>query len=258
MDEYVDAKKNIFLYQISTSRLVLNNDNDITKSFSGFASGECIYFGINKFNKNGTYLDGEDILMNIDGNNQFIMKKNDIILPGIHNVANYLAAIAAVWGYVSIDTILEVAKNFSGVEHRIEFVRELNEIRFYNEAKASRPTRTKAALDSFSQEVIIICGGYDKKIPFEPMSDKIIDKVVTLVLVGQTSDKIEKAIISNERYEGKPQIIKCSGFREAIVSAYESAKPGDIVVLSPACASFDLFKNFEERGNAFKSIVNSL
>jgi UDP-N-acetylmuramoylalanine--D-glutamate ligase len=187
-----------------------------------------------------------------------VMHKKDITILGDHNVANYLTAIAAVWGYVGVDTIKKVAKEFKGVEHRIEFVKEVNGVKYYNDSIASSPTRTIAGLKAFSQKVHLIAGGYDKHIPFEPMVPYILEKVEKLYLCGNTAEKIEDAVRASLDYKGTPEIIRCENIEDAVNKAHECAKKGDIVTLSPACASFDAYPNFMARGNHFKELVNKL
>ncbi len=178
----------------------------------------------------------------------------------MHNVENYLAAISAVWGIVDIDTIVGVAKTFGGVEHRAEFVREYNGVKYYNDSIASSPTRTAlGTLSLYDEKIIIIAGGYDKHIPYEPLGPVINDKVKVLILLGDTAPKIESAVKSADNYdENAIKIINVNNMEEAVAAAVENSDKGDIVSLSPASASFGLYKNFEERGNHFKSIVNSL
>lgn len=188
-----------------------------------------------------------------------VVHKDDIRIPGMHNVENYLAAINAVWGTVSIEDIVYVAKNFGGVEHRIEFVRELDGVKWYNDSIATSPTRVLAGLRSFSQKLIVIMGGYDKKIPFEPMADTVCQQVKLVLLMGVTADKIEKAIRGSQYYqEGAPELVHVSSMEEAVQEARKRAKAGDIVTLSPACASFDLYPNFEARGIHYKNLVKEL
>ncbi|MDD4690249.1 MAG: UDP-N-acetylmuramoyl-L-alanine--D-glutamate ligase, partial [Eubacteriales bacterium] len=152
-----------------------------------------------------------------------------------------------------------IAKNFGGVEHRIEFVREKDGVKFYNDSIASSPTRARAGLYSFDQKILLIAGGYDKKIPFDDFGFDIVERVKTLYLCGDTADKIESAVKSSQEKTGKSvPIIKCASMEEATLSAAKDAASGDVVMLSPACASFDAFKNFAERGNKFKEIVKSL
>ena len=197
MDEYVGAKKNILLHQNAFSRSVLNRDNEITHGFSDDVRGQKMYFSMKKAVKNGAWL-GEDGYLNLSyrGISVPLLHKDDIAILGDHNVENYLAAISAVWGYVGADSIVKVANEFRGVEHRIEFVREVEGVKYYNDSIASSPTRTIACLKAFKEKVILLAGGYDKHIPFEPMAPYVIDKVKLLILNGPTADKIENAIKS--------------------------------------------------------------
>ncbi|MBQ3379824.1 MAG: UDP-N-acetylmuramoyl-L-alanine--D-glutamate ligase [Clostridia bacterium] len=260
MDEYVDAKKNIYLHQRADARLVLNRDNDITNDIYSKMKDKRETLGFSKtlHAEDGAYLDGGDIVMLKNGEKTRVMSKDDIYLPGMRNVENYLAATAMVWGYVSPETILYTARNFKGVAHRIEFVRELHGVRYYNDSIASSPTRTLAGLNSFDQKLIVIAGGYDKNLDYTVMGDALIEKVKTLVLTGATAKKIETAVTENKNYRGAPEIIRADSFKNAVIAAAYAAREGDTVILSPASASFDLFKNFEERGNEFKRIVNEL
>ena len=188
------------------------------------------------------------------------MDISDIKIPGMHNVENYLAAISAVWGLVSAETIKSVAKTFGGVAHRAEFVRELDGVKYYNDSIASSPTRTSlGTLSLYDEKIIIIAGGYDKHIPYEPLGPVINNKVKLLVLLGDTAPKIEAAVKNADNYdENAIKIITVTNMEEAVAEAKKYAVKGDIVSLSPASASFGLYKNFEERGNHFKSIVNGL
>ncbi len=260
MDEYVGAKKNILLHQNAFSRSVLNLDNDITAGFSDDVRGQALYFSMNQPIKNGAWL-GKDGYLNLSyrGISVPLLHKDDIAIMGDHNVENYLAAISAVWGYVGADSIVKVAHEFTGVEHRIEFVREINGVRYFNDSIASSPTRTIACLKAFNDKVILIAGGYDKHIPFEPMAPYVVEKVKLLILNGPTADKIEKAIKSDENYtNGQPKIVRVKDMEEAVLVAQEMAVSGDIVALSPACASFDAYPNFVARGKHFKELVNNL
>ncbi len=260
MDEYVGAKKNIMLHQNAFSRTVLNLDNEITAGFSDDVRGQKLYFSMKKRVKNGAWL-GEDGYLNLSyrGISVPLLHKDDIAILGDHNVENYLAAISAVWGYVGADSIVKVAHEFTGVEHRIELVREVDGVRYYNDSIASSPTRTIACLKAFRQSIILLAGGYDKCIPFEPMAPYVVDKVKLLILNGPTADKIEAAVTKDPDYKlGKPQIIRVKDFKEAVMVAHEMAVPGDIVALSPACASFDAYPNFVARGKHFKELVNNL
>ena len=257
MDEYVQAKKNVILHQNAFSRTVLNYDNEITVGFKEDVRGQSLGFSMERPVKNGAWLDEDGTLhMSYRGIDAPIMHRDDITVLGDHNVANYLTAIAAVWGYVGADKIRKVAKEFSGVEHRIEFVREFEGVKYYNDSIASSPTRTIAGLKAFNQKVILLAGGYDKHIPFEPMAPIVNEKVKLLVLCGPTATKIEKAIKEDPSYDPEAiEIINTSNLDEAIDVAKAKAVSGDIVTLSPACASFDAFPNFAARGNFFKEKV---
>ena len=259
MDEYVEAKKNILLHQNAFSRTVLNRDNEITDSFRSFVRGQSLGFSMKRRLNNGAWLDGKGILhMAYRGIDVPVLDRKDIAVIGDHNVANYLAAITAVWGYVGVDTINKVAKEFGGVAHRIELVRELNGIKFFNDSIASSPTRTIAGLKAFDKKVFLIAGGYDKHIPFDPLMPYLVEKVKTLYLCGDTAQKIEDCLKNYESYNGSPEIVRTKDIKEATIMAYKAAKSGDIITLSPACASFDAFPNFAARGNYFKEVVNSL
>jgi UDP-N-acetylmuramoylalanine--D-glutamate ligase len=259
MDEYVEAKKNVILHQNAFSRTVLNNDNEITKSFKPFVRGQSLSFSMETPLKNGAWLDQNGIIhMSYRGIDAPIMSRDEIAILGDHNVENYLTAITAVWGFVGVDSIKKVAREFKGVEHRIEFVREVNGVKYYNDSIASSPTRTIAGLKAFPQKVWLIAGGYDKHIPYEPMVPYVIDKVEKLLLCGATAQKIKTAVLNDKNYNGNPEIIEIDDIADAIDYAYKNAKSGDIVTLSPASASFDKFPNFVARGNYFKELVNKL
>lgn len=259
MDEYVEAKKNILLHQNAFSRTVLNRDNEITESFRPFVRGQSLGFSMTRTLHNGAWLDKKGILhMAYRGIDVPVLDKKDIAIIGEHNVANYLAAITAVWGYVGVDAIKKVAKEFGGVPHRIELVREKDGVKYYNDSIASSPTRTIAGLKAFDKKVFLIAGGYDKHIPFEPLMPYLVEKVKVLYLCGATAQKIEDCLKAYEGYNGSPEIVRTKDIKEATVLASKRAKKGDIVTLSPACASFDAFPNFAARGNYFKEVVNSL
>ena len=259
MEEYIDAKKNIILHQNAFSRTVLNQDNDITVDFKKYVRGQSLSFSMEKPLKNGAWLEDDGTIhMSYRGIDAPIMHRDDIAILGDHNVENYLAAITAVWGFAGMDSIKKVAKEFMGVEHRIEFVREVNGVKYYNDSIASSPTRTIAGLKAFSKKVHLIAGGYDKHIPYEPLVPYILEKVEKLYLCGATADKIEKAVRNDKSYNGVPEIIRVENVEAAVKKAHEIAKAGDIVTLSPASASFDAYPNFVARGNHFKELVNKL
>ncbi len=261
MQEYIDAKRNIVLHQNAFSKTVLNLDNDISNSFSGNVRGKLLKFSRRQAVENGAFMDEKgDLYYAENGNKTFIMNKDDIKIPGLHNVENYLAAASAVWGDVSVDTIVSVAKSFGGVAHRNEFIRVLDGVSYYNDSIASSPTRTAlGTLSLYDEKMIVILGGYDKHLDYTDLGRLICKKVKTAVLMGATAEKIKTAILSAPEYkEGEPVIVEVSSMEEAVNAARKAAVSGDKVSLSPASASFDLYKNFEERGEHFKSLVNKL
>lgn len=260
MEEYISAKCNILAHQNAFSRAVLSYDNETTRNLNSLVRGRLAYFS--RFDKpyNGSFLNENGILCYNDyGKVTEIMDMHDIKIPGMHNVENYLTAIAVTWGEVSPDTVRKVAKEFGGVEHRIEFVREINGAKYYNNSIASSPTRVLACLNSFDEKQIMIQGGSDKGISFEPMADAICEKVKVLILMGETKEKIRDAVMSSKKYNPEnTKIFIVKDMQEAVQTAYKYAEKGDIVSLSPACASFDMYRMFEDRGRHFKQLVNEL
>ena len=257
MAEYVAAKENIFRHQSGEDVAVFNADNDITAEQSRRAPGRARLFSRQDEVADGVFLRGEDIVCRNGGHERVVMTTGDIKIPGVHNVENYMAAIAAVDGLVPDEVIRDFAREFGGVEHRIELVRTYRGVRYYNDSIASSPSRTIAGLRSFHEKVILIAGGYDKHIPFDVLGPEIVEHVKLLVLCGATADKIRAAVENAPRYQpGKPEIRDVTPFTAAVEAARDRAQPGDVVTLSPACAAFDQFKNFAERGKFFKSIVN--
>lgn len=254
MKEYIDSKKNIFLHQNENGLLVLNLDNKITAGMLDEAKGKVRTFSLTK-GIGYSHLEGDELSVN----GIKICNMKDIKLIGMHNVDNMLTAFAAVDGTVSIEAMRKVATTFTGVEHRIEFVREINGVRFYNDSIGSSPTRTIANLKAFNRKIILIAGGYDKKIPFDTLAKEGVDRVKVLVLMGNTKDKIRKAFEEEMKLRDHYlPIIEADNLEDAVYKAYKSSENGDIITLSPACASFDMFKNFEERGNKFKEIVMNI
>lgn len=258
MEEYVWAKENIFRHQQPGDITVFNLDNAITRELSAHAPGCALYFSRREEPENGVFLRGDAVISRRDGHERQIMTTEDIRLPGVHNVENYMAAIAAVDGLVPDDVIRTFARAFNGVEHRIELVRTWRGVRFYNDSIASSPSRTIAGLRSFKEKVILIAGGYDKHIPFDVLGPEVVEHVKLLILCGATADKIRAAVEQAPGYRpGHPEILDVTPFQRAVETARDRAVPGDVVTLSPACAAFDQFKNFMERGKTFKSIVIS-
>lgn len=249
--EYIDAKKNIMLYQQQDDKLIVNLDNEVTAGIGKEAKGEVKYFS--RKTKADVYLDN-DIIKRGDTP---VLNINDIKIPGMHNVENYMAAIAAVEGLVDDEVIVDIAKTFGGVEHRIELVRTLDGVRYYNSSIDSSPNRTLNTLNVFGKNVVMIAGGKDKGIPYDAVGEPIKEHVKALILIGATADKIEDAVKAADK-EGKVEILRASEYKEAVDLARSRAEKGDVVLLSPASTSFDRFKNFEERGNLFKKLVNEL
>ena len=257
MEEYVAAKENIFRYQSAGDVAVFNLDNASTREQGTRAPGHVRYFSRREEPADGVFLRGEEIISRHDGWEQVIMTTEDIRLPGVHNVENYMAAIAAVDGLVPYEVIRRFARDFNGVEHRIELVRTYHGVRFYNDSIASSPSRTIAGLRSFKEKVILIAGGYDKHIPFDVLGPEVVERVKLLVLCGATAGKIRAAVEQAPGYRpGRPEIVEVMPFEKAVLYARDKAQSGDVVTLSPACAAFDQFKNFAERGKTFKAIVN--
>lgn len=260
MEEYIDAKCNIIRHQNAFSRTVLNADCEETMKLAPMIRGTLCTFSLSGNTSRGAFLRDDGMLCYADkGKVTEVVHKDDIRIPGMHNVDNYLTAITAVWGEASVESIVNTAISFGGVEHRIEFVREIEGVKWYNDSIATSPTRVMAGLRSFNQKIIMIAGGYDKKIPYEPMADLVNEKVKLLILLGATAPKIEAAVTSSKLYpDSGLKIIRVKTLEDAVTQANALAQTGDIVSLSPASASFDLYKNFEERGKHFKRIVNEL
>ena len=260
MEEYTQAKLNIFCHQKPEDRAVFNYDNDITRSLSKAAVGRAMLFSRKqKLEEEGVYLrDGAIWLTNNMGSRE-VLPLADIHIPGVHNIENYMAAIAAVDGIVPDKCVRAVAQRFTGVEHRIELVRELDGVKYYNDSIGTSPTRTMACLDSFEQKLILIAGGYDKGVPFTQLGLAIVEKVKVLILTGDTAPAIKKAVEEAKGYaESGLLLIETEDLTAAVSAARGIAQEGDVVVLSPACAAFDRFKNFMERGKVFKQLVNAL
>ena len=259
MEEYIEAKGNIFRHQNAFSKTVLNFDNAVTRGFADEVRGELRFFSYKEEVPRGAFLRPDGMLCYASKSGVTpLLHKSEIKLPGEHNVENYLTAITAVYDLVTPQAIIEVARGFGGVEHRIELVTEKAGVRWYNDSIATSPTRTIAGLNAFHQKVILLAGGYDKHIPFEPMADTVIEKVRLLILTGPTAGAIETAIVSHPKYDADQMpILHAADLPEAVVLARENAIAGDVVMLSPACASFDAYPNFEARGRHFKSLSNN-
>ena len=259
MEEYVASKKNVFLHQHPGDKVVLNRDNEITYAFAAEAPGHVTLFSRQNSMDEGVVIENDTICVKKNGDRRPVLPIGDILLPGVHNIENYMAAIGAVDGLVKDEVIREFAKSFGGVEHRIELVRELHGVKYYNDSIGSSPSRTIAGLRAFKQKVILIAGGYDKHIPYDVLGPDLVAHVKAMVLTGATAPKIRAAAEQAEGYDPrKLPIYDIDDFEEAIKKAQTLAQPGDVVILSPASASFDRFKNFMVRGDTFKRIVREL
>ncbi len=269
MDEYAAAKTNIFTH--GAARLTVNADNSATRAIGRDAGQVEVTF----FSSRGHRY--EDVVPEVRGGSPAIFERDgvivrslggeceellavsDILLPGRHNIENYMTAIANTYGIVSKDIYRDIARTFRGVEHRLELVREVEGVKYYNSSIDSSPTRTAAALSALPVKPVVICGGYDKHIPFAPLAEALCERAAGVVLTGATADKIAEALDACPAYSPERLPVERVGdFREAVLAARRMAEPGGIVLLSPACASFDRFRNFAERGRVFKEIVNGL
>ncbi|MBP5238494.1 MAG: UDP-N-acetylmuramoyl-L-alanine--D-glutamate ligase, partial [Clostridia bacterium] len=250
MNEYIDAKKNVFRF-MKSGKVVLCGDDMTSVGFAHEIPVPVVFTSGTRALADGVYFDGESIY----AFGEKVLERKDILIPGRHNIYNYCAAIAAVWGLADKAAIKYVAENFPGVKHRIQLVREKDGVKYYNSSIDSSPTRTAAALNSFAQKVIVISGGYDKHIPLEPLGPLFEQKTKAAVLMGVTGKKIYE-ILKNTGYTGR--IETASSMEEAVNKAHSLAEKGDTVILSPAAASFDMFKDFEERGEKFVECVNGL
>lgn len=259
MEEYIAAKENIFLHQGPDGLVVLNQDNEITRAFAQRAPGRVTFFSRRQELEQGVFVKDGAIWVKSNGQVRPVLYLENILLPGVHNVENYMAAIAALDGLVPDQVIRDFAAKFAGVEHRIELVRTLGGVKYYNDSIASSPSRTIAGLRSFQQKVILIAGGYDKHIPFDVLGPEVCEHVKELFLTGDTAEKIRSAVEAAPGYDpAKLPIHVYPEFQAAVFAAHQAAQPGDVVILSPACASFDQFKNFAERGAAYKKIIYGL
>ncbi|MCI6354229.1 UDP-N-acetylmuramoyl-L-alanine--D-glutamate ligase, partial [Eubacterium coprostanoligenes] len=264
LDEYVDAKRNVLIYQNASQRTVLNADCDYSIGNSVYhdmrydVRGQLFEFSIKHPVENGAYMDeAGNIYYAENGKKTLVINKSDIIIPGMHNVENYCTAISAVWGMVGVDTIKKIAQTFGGVEHRIEFVREFDGVRYYNDSIATSPSRVISGLKAFGTKIIVLMGGSDKGNDMSEMVPYILKYVKLLVLNGATADKIYDTIVADPNYKDSGIIIeKVPTMAEALEVAKLKAQPGDIVSLCPACPAFDQFKTFEYRGREFKRLVN--
>ena len=258
-NEYIEAKKTIFKYQNENDYLILNYDNEITRNCKKQANSKVIYFSSKEKLDDGFIVDNGIIKECEDGIRKHILDTKDVLLRGKHNFENIATALAATKTLVDQDIAIDAVKEFKAVEHRLEFVREIDGVKWYNDSVSSSPTRTIAGLNSFDEDIVLIAGGYDKNLDYTPLAKPILKKVKKLILLGATSGKIFEAVKREEEKEGKNiDIYMCDTLEETVNLAKKHAKKGEIVLFSPASASFDMFKNFADRGNKFKNLVNNL
>ena len=255
--EYIDAKENIFTHQSAKDIAVFNADNPYTLEEASRAVGRARLFSRKKELEDGVFLRGDAVIARHNGEERQVMTTADIKLPGVHNIENYMAAIAAVDGLVPDGIIRDFAREFGGVEHRIELIRTRNGVRWYNDSIASSPSRTIAGLNSFKEKVILIAGGKDKGISYDALGPVINDHVKLLILCGATAGVIRRVTEQAANYDGL-EIVDVEDYHQAVALAGSRAQEGDVVILSPASTSFDRFANFMERGRVFKDIVNGL
>lgn len=258
-EEYIEAKKNIFKYQDENGILVLNYDNEITRSCNKDANGKVIFFSSKEKLENGYIVDDKIIKECDDNIRKYILDTAEVKLRGVHNYENIATALAATASLVDVDLAVEAIKEFNSVEHRLEFIREIDNVKWYNDSVSSSPTRTIAGLYSYDEPIILIAGGYDKNLDYTPIAKPIVEKVKCLILFGQTSGKIFDAVKEELEKQGKQlPIYMCSTLQETVDIARKQAKSGDVVLFSPASASFDFFKNFADRGNQLKNLVEQI
>lgn len=258
-EEYIEAKKNIFKNQDENGILILNYDNDITRNSNKEANGKVVFFSSKVRLDNGFIVDGNIIKECEDKVRKHILNTDEVILRGNHNFQNIATALAATKTLVDTDIAVQAIKEFKPVEHRIEFIREIEGVKWYNDSASSSPTRTLSGINAFNENIILIAGGYDKNLDYEPLAKPVVDKVSTLILIGQTAEKIYDVVKEESEKQNKNiNIYMCDSLEQTVDIAKKSAKKGDIVLFSPASASFDMFKNFADRGEKFKNLVNNI
>lgn len=258
-EEYIEAKKNIFKYQNEKGILVLNYDNEITRNCANQANGKVIFFSHKEKLDDGFIVDGKVIKECEDKIRKHILNGEEAILRGAHNLENIATAISATKTLVSMEQAVEAIKEFKPVEHRIEFVREINDVKWYNDSASSSPTRTLSGLNAFDEKIVLIAGGYDKNLDYEPLAKTLVEKAKALLLIGQTAGKIFDAVKQELENQNKTlDIYMCESLEQTVTLARKVAEPGNVVLFSPASASFDMFKDFADRGNQFKKLVNDI
>ncbi len=260
LDEYINAKKCIFKSQDENGVVILNYDNDITREAAKEVKGKVIFFSSKEKLENGYIVDNDTIKYCENGLRKHILNYKDMTLKGRHNLENACCALAATKELVDTSIASEVITSFKGVEHRLEFIKKSeNNVKWYNDSVSSSPTRTIAGLNSFDKKIILIAGGYDKNLDYTPIAKPILEHVKSLILIGQTKNKIYKAVSDEMLKQGKDlNIYEATSLEETVKIADEIAKEDDIVLFSPASASFDMFKNFADRGIKFKEAVKNI
>mgnify|MGYP004510025101 CR=1 FL=1 len=258
-NEYIEAKKSIFKNQNENGILILNYDNDITRNCSKEAKGKVVFFSSKDKLDNGFIVDGNIVKECEDNVRRHILSTDEVILRGNHNFQNIAAALAATKTLVDTDIAVQAVKEFKPVEHRIEFIREIDGVKWYNDSASSSPTRTLSGINAFNENIVLIAGGYDKNLDYEPLAKPVVDKVSALILIGQTAEKIFEAVKTEaDKQNKKIDIYMCDSLEQTIDIAKKTAKKGEVVLFSPASASFDMFKDFADRGHKFKDLVNKI
>lgn len=255
-EDYIESKKRIFLNQTGDDLLVLNRDNGITARFAEEAGSRVVQFSHRETVKNGVFCRDGMLYYSHDYAVEAIIPETEILLPGEHNVENYMAAFAAVDGLVSPEMCRQVARTYGGVRHRLELIRKLDGVSYINDSIATSPTRTIAGLRAMRTKPILIAGGHDKHVSFDRLADEIAERVKALYLTGDTAEQIEKAVRKSVFFDpSRLPIYVVPDLKTAVEEARAHSIPGDVILLSPACSSFDRFKNFAERGDTFRKIV---
>ncbi|WIF94753.1 UDP-N-acetylmuramoyl-L-alanine--D-glutamate ligase [Caminicella sporogenes] len=256
MENYIEAKTRIFMNQNSSDDIVvLNYDNIETRNLSKKVKCKTVFFSRREKLDEGVFVENEYIVVKLDGNEEYICKVDEIYIPGNHNLENALAAVAISYSYgIKKEIMQKILREFKGVEHRLEFVDEIDGIKFYNDSKGTNPDASIKAIEALKGPLVLIAGGMDKGSSFDEFIDSFKEKVKTLILLGETSNKIKETAIK----KGFNNIFLVNNMQEAVTRAFNEAQKNDTVLLSPACASWDMYKNFEYRGRHFKDCVYNL
>ncbi|MDE2217619.1 MAG: UDP-N-acetylmuramoyl-L-alanine--D-glutamate ligase [Planctomycetota bacterium] len=259
MDAYIQAKKGIILYQKPEDYTILNYDDSELRKWEKECKGRVLWYSAKNTLTNGAFVKSNNIALSVDGQNMTVPCLFNAKIPGVHNLQNILAASCAAYLVgARASHIEQIVTTFSGLEHRLEFIREVKGVRYYNDSKATTPESAIAAITAFPVPVILIAGGYDKGSNFEEFARVCARHTKTIILIGKTAKKIKELILQNKGTQGIPSIFISNTFHEAFQQAEAAAKSGETVLLSPACASYDMFCNYEERGRQFKNMVQAL